>query len=127
MKLFTQLTALLLFLTLFIVSCDTSEISFGSAPDDDGGPPYSIKEVEVTPDTVAPGDTATFKAIADGEVELIEQYQWVSFYGVPKTDTNVYHWVADSVLGTRTFIVTIPGNAKYPQSNEKRFQIVVEE
>ncbi|MEX0685635.1 MAG: hypothetical protein WD267_07760 [Balneolales bacterium] len=126
MKLITQLTALILFLALFIASCEFDGLGFDSKPDNDE-PFYSIKDVVVSPDTVAPGDTATFTAIPDGDVELIEKYRWTGISGNPRTDSNIYHWVADTVLGTRKFMVSVVEHEKYGGSNAMGFQIVVEE
>ncbi|MEX0684623.1 MAG: hypothetical protein WD267_03795 [Balneolales bacterium] len=115
MKLITQLTALILFLTLFIASCELDGLGFDSKPDNRESP-FSIKDAVVTPDTVTPGDTATFTALAAGEVEYIEKFLWSGFYSTQLTESSTYLWVADSVLGNREFIVTAIGTAQYQPS-----------
>lgn len=114
-------------------------------PADSGGdeehPPLQTKilDVKVKPDTVAPGDTASFTCVIEDSLDKRFKFYWLidkgqvlgaefigGNYSAYKSNTNSIRWIAPNLNTYYHFTVYADNGSKDSLSVQYRFLIVVE-
>ena len=112
-----------LLLTVSFVAAGGCDTEIGGGKSD---PPVTeILRVEVEPDPVAVGDTATFTCVITDSTDSNLAFYWVleNTFEVPRTKTNTFEWVAPSVIDTFEHVVKVSGVGK--PSTQEQFIITV--
>jgi hypothetical protein len=137
-----QHTTLLHFVTAFVLLV----LLHGcfNLPSDSGGDQYyppqtKILNVKVQPDTVAPGDTASFTCIIEDSLDKRFKFFWYVDVGkvldaelfddepiVYETEINKVQWVAPQESGFYGFTVLTNNGSEDSISVDKSFVIIVE-
>lgn len=112
-------------------------------PSDSGGDQEhpsqtQILDVKVQPDTVAPGDTASFTCVIKDSTDKRFKFYWYVDQGevlnaelfddnpvIYKTESNSAQWVAPSTAGFNSFTVLTDNGSNDSTSVDESFVIVV--
>jgi hypothetical protein len=129
----------LIFSLLIISGIGACDIYSDGGGDKEQPPQTRIIDVLVEPDTVAPGDTASFTCVIEDSLDTRFKFYWYVDTGqildaelfddnpvVYETNVNDVLWVAPQELGFNSFSVRVNNGAEDSVSVKTSFVIVVE-
>lgn len=116
-------------IVLLVASCNFFE---GAYPPPEPPPQTEILRIEILPnDTLAPGDTATFRCIIADSLDSRFVFTWsidkTETDELVRTDTNSIRWVAPEDTKSYTYNVTTDNGSEDSTSVSEQFKVFITE